>query len=105
MRSALFFFLSLAGAAIASPSNASSTETPHTRKYFYTGGQYVADSDGDHTWTDQLYVEQLTPVGGATKANPIVFIHGQAQTGTVSQPSARSRPGVPGCAKEIRILS
>ncbi|KKY13593.1 hypothetical protein UCDDS831_g08830 [Diplodia seriata] len=92
MRSAIFFALSLAGTVITA-ANQTSTETPHTRKYFYTGGQYVADSNGDHTWTDQLYVEQLTPVGGATKENPIIFIHGQAQTGTNWLNKADGSPG------------
>ncbi|KAI0752168.1 Alpha/Beta hydrolase protein [Fomes fomentarius] len=72
--------LSLAAATIAKPNPG--TETPHTRKYFYTGGQYVDDGTGNHIWTDQLYVEELTPLGGASKKDPIVFIHGQAQTGT-----------------------
>lgn len=84
MRSALVFILSLAGVAVAT----NTTETAHTRKYFYTGGQYIGDDSGGHTYTDQLYVEQLTPVGGATKDAPIVFIHGQAQTGTVSRPAS-----------------
>ncbi|GME65663.1 hypothetical protein GTA08_BOTSDO03847 [Neofusicoccum parvum] len=91
MRSAIVFCLSLAGAAIANPTNA--TETPHTRSYFYTGGQYVTDSTGAHTYTDQLYVEQLTPAGGATKAHPLVFIHGQAQTGTNWLNKADGSPG------------
>jgi hypothetical protein len=30
-----------------------------------------------------MYVEKLTPAAGVTKPHPIVFIHGQAQTGTV----------------------
>ncbi|OJD29712.1 alpha beta-hydrolase [Diplodia corticola] len=93
MRSAIFLALSVAGAAIAGSTNQTTTETPHTRKYFYAGGHYVADSDGDHTRTDQIYVEQLTPVGGATKANPIVFIHGQAQTGTNWLNKADGSPG------------
>lgn len=82
MRSAIFFFLGIAGAAITNPTN--TTDPPHTRQYFYSGGQYVTNTAGEHTWTDQLYVEQLTPLAGITKENPIIFIHGQAQTGTVS---------------------
>lgn len=60
-------------------------ETPHTRKVFYVGGSYVNDSSGNHVLTDQMYVEQLTPVGGSTKPHPLVFIHGLGQTGVVSQ--------------------
>ncbi|KAI0757782.1 Alpha/beta hydrolase family-domain-containing protein [Daedaleopsis nitida] len=78
MRPTLLFFLSLTGAALAR----AGTDTPHTRKYFYTGGQYVDDGTGNHIWTDQLYVEELTPVGGVRKEHPLVFIHGNGQTGT-----------------------
>lgn len=59
------------------------TETPHTRKYFYVGGEYVTNSYGQHFFKDQVYVEELTPVGGATKPVPLVLIHGMGQTGTV----------------------
>ncbi|OCK81654.1 alpha/beta-hydrolase [Lepidopterella palustris CBS 459.81] len=58
-------------------------ETPCTRKYFYTGGHYADDGTGNHIFKDQMYVEQLTPLHtGPRKPYPIVFIHGQAQTGT-----------------------
>jgi len=56
---------------------------PHTRKYFYAGGHYADDGTGNHIFKDQVYVEQLTPLNGPTKPHPIVFIHGQAQSGTV----------------------
>jgi hypothetical protein len=49
----------------------------------YVGGQYILNSAGEHIFADQMYVEKLTPAGGVTKPYPIVFIHGQAQTGTV----------------------
>ncbi|KAF4308229.1 hypothetical protein GTA08_BOTSDO03847 [Botryosphaeria dothidea] len=91
MRSAIFFFLGIAGAAIANPTN--TTDTPHTRQYFYSGGQYVTNTAGEHTWTDQLYVEQLTPLAGITKENPIIFIHGQAQTGTNWLNKPNGEPG------------
>ncbi|KAI0757781.1 Alpha/beta hydrolase family-domain-containing protein [Daedaleopsis nitida] len=79
MRLTLLFFLSqLASSVLAR----ASSDTPHTRKYFYTGGQYVDDGTGNHIWTDQLYVEELTPVGGVRKEHPLVLIHGNGQTGT-----------------------
>ena len=40
-----------------------------------------------HLFKDQTYVENLTPSGGSRQKYPIVFIHGQAQSGTVSRPS------------------
>lgn len=49
----------------------------------YVGGQYILNSAGQHVFADQMYVEKLTPAAGVTKPYPIVFIHGQAQTGTV----------------------
>jgi len=63
--------------------------TPHTREYFYIGGNYITAADATHFWENQMYVEELTPVGGSTKPYPLVFIHGLGQTGTVSVPLAR----------------
>ncbi|PGG97472.1 hypothetical protein AJ79_09192 [Helicocarpus griseus UAMH5409] len=57
-------------------------ETPCTRTYFYAGGKYVSDGKGGHSFEDQIYVEQLSPIKGSTKPYPLVFIHGFAQTGT-----------------------
>ena len=63
-------------------------EVPHTRSYFYVGGRYDSDEKGVTTYRDQMYTERLLPVGGVTQKTPIVLIHGQAQTGTVSKPRA-----------------
>lgn len=70
------------GDAAGSPS----TEVPSIRNYFYIGGGYADDGTGKgrHIFRDQMYVEQLKPVKGKTQKTPIVIIHGQAQTGTVS---------------------
>ncbi|KAL6858011.1 hypothetical protein ACO1O0_005458 [Amphichorda felina] len=57
-------------------------EEPCTRSFFYAGGRYVDGGDGRHMFCDQMYVERLRPVGGATQDAPVVMIHGQAQTGT-----------------------
>ncbi|KAI0757778.1 Alpha/beta hydrolase family-domain-containing protein [Daedaleopsis nitida] len=76
MRLTILFCLTLASAVLAR------ADTPYTRKYFYTGGQYVDDGTGNHIRTEQLYVEELTPVGGARKEHPLVLIHGLGQTGT-----------------------
>ena len=60
------------------------TEVPYIRTYFYAGGKYVDDGAGGHIFRDQMYVEKLVPSTGVTQETPIVFIHGQGQTGTVS---------------------
>lgn len=57
-------------------------ETLASREYFYVGGSYVNTSAG-HLFTNQMYVEKLSP-RKTKQAYPLVFIHGQAQTGTVS---------------------
>ncbi|KAH7161814.1 Alpha/beta hydrolase family-domain-containing protein [Dactylonectria macrodidyma] len=57
-------------------------EASHVRTFFYVGGAYVDDGSGGHIFRDQMYVEKLVPARGATQKNPVVFIHGQGQTGT-----------------------
>jgi hypothetical protein len=58
-------------------------EVPAQRSYMYVGGHYALNTAGQHVFTNQMYVEKLTPTAGVTKPYPIIFIHGQAQTGTV----------------------
>lgn len=55
----------------------------HERSYFYVGGGYEINTRGEHVFTNQTYVEKLTPAGGASREHPIVFVHGNGQTGTV----------------------
>jgi hypothetical protein len=57
-------------------------EAPSIRSYFYIGGAY-SKSDTGHRLHNQMYVERLQPVSGVARDNPIVLIHGQAQSGTV----------------------
>lgn len=73
--------------AVATTASTLRNEIAAQRSYMYVGGQYIANGEGGHAFTDQMYVERLTPTGGATKQYPIVFIHGQAQTGTVCRSS------------------
>ena len=68
----------------------SAIEAPHTREYFYVGGQYEKQSDGEHIMVNQMYVEKLQPAGGSEKPYPIIFIHGQLQNGSVGSPSSTS---------------
>jgi len=60
-----------------------SEEAPATRTYLYVGGHYVNTSAG-HIFADQMYVEKLAPIK-ISQPFPLVFISGQAQTGTVCQ--------------------
>ncbi|PNP82739.1 hypothetical protein FNYG_03970 [Fusarium nygamai] len=57
-------------------------EVPAIRTYFMVGGGYVDDGAGGEIFRDQMYVERLVPTKGPYKSTPLVFIHGQAQTGT-----------------------
>lgn len=88
MLSATFWLLAALLPIVArshQPSNlGTEQEVPYIRDYFYTGGHYVDDGTGkgQHIFVDQMYVERLLPVKGASKQYPLVFIHGQAQTGT-----------------------
>ena len=59
-------------------------EAPHCRSYFYVGGQYITNRQGQHVLGGQMYVEHLTPVNGPSHPWPLVFIPGAGQTGTVS---------------------
>jgi hypothetical protein len=65
-------------------SSGSQGEVPAIRTYFMVGGGYVDDGAGGEIFRDQMYVERLVPTKGPYKSTPLVFIHGQAQTGTVS---------------------
>ncbi|PNY25250.1 Uncharacterized protein TCAP_04823 [Tolypocladium capitatum] len=57
-------------------------EVPYIRTYFYAGGAYVEDGHGGHVFRNQMYVEKLLPVNGATQNTPVVLIHGKGMTGT-----------------------
>lgn len=47
---ALILFLTFLALAVASD-----------RTYLYVGGKYTTNDDGEHIFTDQMYVEKLTP--------------------------------------------
>jgi hypothetical protein len=64
--------------------SAASSEVAAIRSFFYAGGGYADDGAGGHIFREQMYVERLQPAKGVSQPTPIVFIHGQAQTGTVS---------------------
>ncbi len=90
------FFLSniallLAGIGLSSarPSNETlSNELPVAREYFYVGGSYVyVEKSGQHIFSNQMYVEKLIP-SRPRQPYPLVLIHGNGQTGTVSTTSS-----------------
>lgn len=62
----------------------SAGEADHQRRYLYAGGRYEKNDDGAHVYKDQMYVEHLIPSGGVRKDFPLLFVHGQGQTGAVS---------------------
>lgn len=49
----------------------------------------MQDGTGMHVIKNQMYVEELVPAGGPMQRYPIIFVHGQAQTGTVCVLRAR----------------
>ncbi|KAF2765927.1 alpha/beta-hydrolase [Teratosphaeria nubilosa] len=82
-------YLNLGGCALLALPYAAATsnstthgEVPYIRDFFYAGGEYTSDGSGGHIFHNPMYVEHLKPAAGERKAIPLVFIHGQAQTGT-----------------------
>jgi hypothetical protein len=60
----------------------SSHESAYHRDTFYIGGGYVDSGiPGQQMWSDQLYVEKLTPPNEITKPYPIVFLSAGVNTG------------------------
>lgn len=75
----------------ANASSPSSNERAIVRSYFYAGGEYVATAAG-HLFSNQMYVEKLERKAGSKQPYPLIFIHGQGQSGTVSAPFAEAPP-------------
>ncbi|KAM3085376.1 hypothetical protein ACMFMG_002456 [Clarireedia jacksonii] len=51
------------------------------RSYFYVGGHYITLSPNNTIYSDQMYVEHIVPPR-ILRPYPLIFIHGQGQTGT-----------------------
>lgn len=67
-----------------------SAEVPYTRDYFYVGGEYVPSViPGQSMMSGQMYVEKLTPVQGANRTYPLVFISAGVPSGTASLSNSR----------------
>ena len=68
-----------------SSSSTGATEAFYQRNIFYAGGEYVFTPSTNSTGLiNQIYVEQLTPLGGKKRRYPVVFFHGGGASGTVS---------------------
>lgn len=81
----LFVLFLILPALSASANKSTNLEAPHRRKIFYAGGEYKLSGTGpNHVLVDQLYVEQLTPLGEKQQPYPLVFYHGGGISGTVS---------------------
>jgi hypothetical protein len=60
----------------------SSQESAYQRDFFYIGGGYVDSGiPGQQMWSDQLYVEKLTPAKKVNKPYPMVFVSAGVNTG------------------------
>ena len=60
-------------------------ETAYEREYFYVGGRYVYNATTNSTiMTWEMYVEKLTPPGGATQPHPIILMTAGVPSGAVS---------------------
>jgi len=59
-----------------------SKESAYHRDAFYVGGGYVDSGiPGQQIWSDQLYVEKLTPTSKVKKPYPMVFVSAGVNTG------------------------
>lgn len=61
-----------------------SREVPYSRDFFYIGGKYAFNAAlNSSILVNQMYVEKLTPHGGATKPYPIVLFTAGVPSGAV----------------------
>lgn len=60
----------------------SSPESAYHRDVFYVGGGFVDSGiPGQQMWSDQIYVEKLTPTAKVKKPHPMVFVSAGVNTG------------------------
>ena len=80
-----FFAILITLPLSVSASTYRATEAFYQRNIFYAGGEYsFTPSTNSTILINQIYVEQLTPLGGKRQRYPIVFFHGGGASGTVS---------------------
>ena len=70
-------------------------QSPYYRDFFYIGGEYVPASNTSTAsiFSDQMYVEKLTPVKGVSKPQPLVFISAGVPSGVVWLNTPDNRKG------------
>jgi hypothetical protein len=69
-----------------------STETPYRRDVFYVGGEYLPYSNTTQSITSgQIYVEKLTPLGGANQTYPLIFVSASIPPGSVRTCTSKSQ--------------
>ncbi|PNS21587.1 hypothetical protein CAC42_946 [Sphaceloma murrayae] len=81
----MHFFNILPLLIITSCIGTTALEVPSVRTFSYVGGEYADDGSGtgERIFRNQLYVERIAPFHHTSpKPNPVIFIHGQGQTGT-----------------------
>jgi hypothetical protein len=62
-------------------------EAAYQREYFYVNGRYVFNATTNSTlMTWEMYVEKLTPLGGATQPHPVILMTAGVPSGAVSAP-------------------
>ena len=67
-------------------------ESLYSRDVFFIGGGYTSPAN-DSFYSDQIYVEKLTPAGGVDKPHPLVFIAAGIPSGTVWLNTPDNRKG------------
>lgn len=103
MRSPLVPFSLTAAAAAAAGNNScvginaispacASPESAYRRDTFFVGGEYVPYSTSNIR-TGQLYVEKLTPLDGASKPYPLIFLSAGVPAGNVWLNTPDNRKG------------
>jgi pimeloyl-ACP methyl ester carboxylesterase len=70
------------------------SQSSHYRDFFYVGGGYApAGNTTSSIFSDQMYVEKLTPAKGVSKKHPLVFISAGVPSGVVWLNTPDNRKG------------
>lgn len=91
---AIILTVALEGILTSEENQCTKSSRPFHRDYFYVGGEYTFDpSSKGSIMTGQMYVEHLTSPYGTQRTYPLVFMHGNAMTGTNWSNTPDGRPG------------
>lgn len=81
------------GIAAVSP-KCKSNESPYIHDFYYIGGEYVYNSTLNQSiYSDQMYVEKLTPPLGVNRTYPVVFITAAVPSGAAWLNTPDNRKG------------